>query len=401
MDESRIAATLAVLTEILTMTVSKLSNCAAIFAVSVLSALSSVSEAARIKDIAALSAARPNQLLGYGLVVGLQGTGDGKDISFTIQTLRETLNRMGASVDGPLSSYDLTPTAVKDFKVENVAAVMVTAELPAFSKPGQKIDVNVAAVAKAKSLRGGVLLMTSMRGPDGQTYAVAQGPLAASGFSADAAGSSVAVGVSTSARIPGGAIVEREVEGPLNVGDHVTLNLSAPDFATSARIMKAINTQFGEGTAAAVDAASVKVRAPFAPDARVAFIGMLEELDVDASLPPARVVVNSRTGTVVISSNVRVRAAAVSQGDITVTVDATNEVSQPGPFSPGGTTTPVQNARVSINQENKKMVLFQPGAELRQIVNAVNEIGASPTALISILEALKRADALQAELIVI
>jgi flagellar P-ring protein precursor FlgI len=383
------------------MTVSKLSNCAAIFAVSVLSAVSSVSEAARIKDIAALSAARPNQLLGYGLVVGLQGTGDGKDISFTIQTLRETLNRMGASVDGPLSSYDLTPTAVKDFKVENVAAVMVTAELPAFSKPGQKIDVNVAAVAKAKSLRGGVLLMTSMRGPDGQTYAVAQGPLAASGFSADAAGSSVAVGVSTSARIPGGAIVEREVEGPLNVGDHVTLNLSSPDFATSARIMKAINTQFGEGTAAAVDAASVKVRAPFAPDARVAFVGMLEELDVDASLPPARVVVNSRTGTVVISSNVRVRAAAVSQGDITVTVDATNEVSQPGPFSPGGTTAPVQNARVSINQENKKMVLFQPGAELRQIVNAVNEIGASPTALISILEALKRADALQAELIVI
>lgn len=380
---------------------SKLSSCAAIFAVSVLSAVSSVSEAARIKDIAALSAARPNQLLGYGLVVGLQGTGDGKDISFTIQTLRETLNRMGASVDGPLSSYDLTPTAVKDFKVENVAAVMVTAELPAFSKPGQKIDVNVAAVAKAKSLRGGVLLMTSMRGPDGQTYAVAQGPLAASGFSADAAGSSVAVGVSTSARIPGGAIVEREVEGPLNVGDHVTLNLSAPDFATSARIMKAINTQFGEGTAAAVDAASVKVRAPFAPDARVAFVGMLEELDVDASLPPARVVVNSRTGTVVISSNVRVRAAAVSQGDITVTVDATNEVSQPGPFSPGGTTAPVQNARVSINQENKKMVLFQPGAELRQIVNAVNEIGASPTALISILEALKRADALQAELIVI
>lgn len=369
--------------------------------VSVLSAASSISEAARIKDIAALSAARPNQLLGYGLVVGLQGTGDGKDISFTIQTLREMLARMGASVDGPLSSYDTSPTAIKDFKVENVAAVMVTAELPAFSKPGQKIDVNVAAIAKAKSLRGGVLLMTSMRGPDGQTYAVAQGPLAASGFSADAAGSSVAVGVSTSARIPGGALVEREVEGPLNVGDHVTLNLSAPDFATSARIMKAINSQFGEGTAAAVDAVSVKVRAPVAPDARVAFVGLLEELDVDASEPPARIVVNSRTGTVVISSNVRVKAAAVSQGDITVTVDATNEVSQPNPFTSGGTTTPVQNARVSISEDKKKMVLFQPGAELRQIVNAVNEIGASPTALISILEALKRADALQAELIVI
>jgi flagellar P-ring protein precursor FlgI len=374
----------------------------AALSLAVLSAIATPVHAARIKDIAALSAARPNQLLGYGLVVGLQGTGDGKDISFTIQTLRETLARMGASVDGPLSSYDLDPTSVKDFKVENVAAVMVTAELPAFSKPGQKIDVNVAAIAKAKSLRGGVLLMTRMRGPDGQTYAVAQGPLAASGFTADAAGSSVAVGVATSARIPGGALVEREVEGPLNVGEFVTLNLTAPDFATSARVMQAINNEFGDGTAAAVDAVSIKVRAPMAPDARVAFVGLLEELDVDAAEPPARVVVNSRTGTVVISRNVIVKAAAVSQGDISVTVDATNEVSQPGAFAPAGAaTTPVQNAQITVTEDNKNMVLFKPGAELRQIVNAVNEIGASPTALISILEALQRAGALQAELIVI
>jgi flagellar P-ring protein precursor FlgI len=372
-----------------------------VFLLSLSSAASAPAEAARIKDIAALSAARPNQLIGYGLVVGLQGTGDGKDISFTIQTLRETLARMGASVDGPLSSYDLDPTSVKDFKVENVAAVMVTAELPAFAKPGQKVDVNVAAIAKSKSLRGGLLLMTRMRGADGATYAVAQGPLAASGFSADAAGSSVAVGVSTSARIPGGALVEREVEGPLNVGDHVTLNLAAPDFATSARIMKAINDRFGDGVAAAVDAVSVKVRAPLAPEARVAFVGMLEELEIETSEPSARVVVNSRTGTVVISSNVRVKAAAISQGDITVTVEATNEVSQPGPFSRGGVTTPIENAEITVSEDNKKMVLFKPGAELRQIVNAINEIGASPTALISILEALKQAGALQAELIVI
>ena len=372
-----------------------------VFSLSLSSAAIAPAEAARIKDIAALSAARPNQLIGYGLVVGLQGTGDGKDISFTIQTLRETLARMGASVDGPLSSYDLDPTAVKDFKVENVAAVMVTAELPAFAKPGQKVDVNVAAIAKSKSLRGGLLLMTRMRGADGATYAVAQGPLAASGFSADAAGSSVAVGVSTSARIPGGALVEREVEGPLNVGDHVTLNLAAPDFATSARIMKAINDRFGEGVAAAVDAVSVKVRAPLAPEARVAFVGMLEELEIETSEPSARVVVNSRPGTVVISSNVRVKAAAISQGDITVTVEATNEVSQPEPFSRNGVTTPIQNAEVTVSEDNKKMVLFKPGAELRQIVNAINEIGASPTALISILEALKQAGALQAELIVI
>ena len=379
----------------------QLRTACAVFLLSLSSAAIAPAEAARIKDIAALSAARPNQLIGYGLVVGLQGTGDGKDISFTIQTLRETLARMGASVDGPLSSYDLDPTAVKDFKVENVAAVMVTAELPAFAKPGQKVDVNVAAIAKSKSLRGGLLLMTRMRGADGATYAVAQGPLAASGFSADAAGSSVAVGVSTSARIPGGALVEREVEGPLNVGDHVTLNLAAPDFATSARIMKAINDRFGEGVAAAVDAVSVKVRAPLAPEARVAFVGMLEELEIETSEPSARVVVNSRTGTVVISSNVRVKAAAISQGDITVTVEATNEVSQPEPFSRNGVTTPIQNAEVTISEDNKKMVLFKPGAELRQIVNAINEIGASPTALISILEALKQAGALQAELIVI
>jgi len=356
--------------------------------------------AERIKDIAALAAARPNQLMGYGIVVGLQGTGDGKDISFTIQTLRETLARLGSSVDGPLSSYDLDPTAVKDFKIENAAAVMVTAELPAFAKPGQKIDVNVAAVAKAKSLRGGVLLMTRLRGPDGQTYAVAQGPLAASGFSADAAGSSVAVGVSTSARIPGGALVEREVAGPLNLGDNVTLNLTSPDFANSARVMQAINEKFGNGTAEAVDAVSVKVKAPTNSDARVAFVGMLEELEINAAEPPARVVVNSRTGTVVISRNVRVSAAAVSQGDITVTVDATNEVSQPNPLSQGQT-TPVQNAQVKVSEDKKNMVLFKPGAELRELVNAVNQIGASPTALISILEALQRAGALRAELIVI
>jgi flagellar P-ring protein precursor FlgI len=181
----------------------------------------------------------------------------------------------------------------------------------------------------------------------------------------------------------------------------VTLNLAAPDFATSARIMKAINDRFGEGVAAAVDAVSVKVRAPLAPEARVAFVGMLEELEIETSEPSARVVVNSRTGTVVISSNVRVKAAAISQGDITVTVEATNEVSQPGPFSRGGVTTPIENAEITVSEDNKKMVLFKPGAELRQIVNAINEIGASPTALISILEALKQAGALQAELIVI
>jgi flagellar P-ring protein precursor FlgI len=359
-----------------------------------------LSHADRIKDVATLAGARPNQLVAYGLVVGLQGTGDGKDISFTIQSLRETLTKFGVPLDGPLSSYDVDRTRANDLKIENVAAVMVTAELPPFAKPGQRIDVNVAAVARATSLRGGVLLMTPMRGVDGQIYALAQGPLTVPGVNAAAAGAAVSVGVATSARIPGGALVEREVPGQFQTSDFVVLNLANPDFATSSRVMNVINTVFGADTAESIDSVSIRVRAPKATHDRVAFVGLLEELEVDIAEPPARVVVNSRTGTVVISSNVRVTAAAVTHGDITVTVDATNEVSQPAPFSQGET-TPVQNANITVEQERKNMVLFQPGVELRQIVNAVNEIGAPPTALISILEALQRAGALRAELIVI
>lgn len=356
--------------------------------------------AERIKDIAQLAASRPNQLLGYGIVVGLQGTGDGKDLPFTVQTLRDTLKRLGSSLDGPLSSYDINPATITDVKIENVAAVMITAELPAYSKPGQRIDVNVAAVGKAKSLRGGVLLMTRLRGPDGQTYAIAQGPLAASGFSADAAGSSVAVGVATSARIPGGALVEKEVQGPLNAGSSVMLNVNDADFSTTARIVDAINQKFGIGTAQAMDAVSIKVNAPIDPDQRVAFVGMIEDMNVESAEPPARVVVNARTGTVVISRQVQVTAAAVSQGDITVKIDTQNDVSQPGALS-GGTTQAVQNAQVNIKEDKRKMALFKPGTELRDIVNAVNEIGASPMSLISILEALQKAGALHAELVVI
>ena len=361
---------------------------------------SNIAKADRIKDMAQLAASRSNQLLGYGIVVGLQGTGDGKDLPFTVQTLRDTLKRLGSSLDGPLSSYDINPATITDVKIENVSAVMITAELPAYAKPGQRIDVNVAAVGKAKSLRGGVLLMTRLRGPDGQTYAIAQGPLAASGFSADAAGSSVAVGVATSARIPGGALVERDVQGPLNVGPNVMMNVNSGDFATTARIVEAINRKFGTGTAQAIDAVSIKVAAPMDPDQRVAFVGMIEELNVDAGDPPARVVVNSRTGTVVISRQVQVSAAAVSQGDITLKIETTNDVSQPGPLS-NGTTQAVQNANVSVKEDKRKMALFKPGTDLRDIVNAVNDIGATPMSLISILEALQKAGALHAELVVI
>jgi flagellar P-ring protein FlgI len=361
-------------------------------------ALSGQVWADRIKDMANVAAERSNQLIGYGLVVGLQGTGDG-DVAFTVQTLRSTLSRMGVGFDGPLSDFQQGGSAGK-IDAKNVAAVMVTAELPGFSKPGQKIDINVAALGKASSLRGGTLLMTAMRGVDGEIYALAQGQLTATGVDAAAAGTEVSTGVTTSARIPGGAQVEREVLTPFETAANIVLNLRQPDFSTSNAIVEAINAEFGTGTASALDSASVSVRAPETATQRVSFLSMLENLEVSPGEPPARVVVNARTGTVVISRNVRVSAAAVSHGTISVSIAATNEVSQPAPFSQGET-TPVQNANIVVEEPNKPMFLFQPGIDLRQIVDAVNQVGATPSALIAILEALKSSGSLRAELIVI
>jgi len=361
-------------------------------------ALSGQVWADRIKDMANVAAERSNQLIGYGLVVGLQGTGDG-DVAFTVQTLRSTLSRMGVGFDGPLSDFQQGGSAGK-IDAKNVAAVMVTAELPGFSKPGQKIDINVAALGKASSLRGGTLLMTAMRGVDGEIYALAQGQLTATGVDAAAAGTEVSTGVTTSARIPGGAQVEREVLTPFETAANIVLNLRQPDFSTSNAIVEAINAEFGAGTASALDSASVSVRAPETATQRVSFLSMLENLEVSPGEPPARVVVNARTGTVVISRNVRVSAAAVSHGTISVSIAATNEVSQPAPFSQGQT-TPVQNANITVEEPNKPMFLFQPGIDLRQIVDAVNQVGATPSALIAILEALKSSGSLRAELIVI
>jgi flagellar P-ring protein precursor FlgI len=284
--------------------------------------------------------------------------------------------------------------------IKNVAAVMVTAELPGFAKPGQKIDVKVSALGKAKSLRGGSLILTSLRGVDGQVYALAQGALTATGISEEAAGSKVTIGVPTAARIPNGATVERTVSNPFETAELVVLNVNQPDFTTTNSIVSAINQTFGAETAKALDAVSVTLRAPADMSQRVAFMSMVENLTVTPGEPPARVVVNSRTGTVVISRNVRVSAAAVSHGTISVTVSATNEVSQPNPLAQGQT-TPVQNAQVAVTEPKKPMFLFQPGVDLRQIVDAVNQVGASPSALIAILEALKSSGSLRAELVVI
>lgn len=353
----------------------------------------------RIKDLTHVAAMRSNQLIGYGLVVGLQGTGDGSDVSFTAQSMKTLLNRLGVAMEGPLSDFE-TATSAGKVDIKNAAAVMVTAELPGFAKPGQKIDINVSAIGKATSLRGGTLLLSSLRGVDGEIYALAQGPLTATGVDAGAAGSKVSTGVTTAARIPSGATVERMVDNPFDKSERVVLNVRESDFTTTTAIVNAINQKFGADVARAIDGVSVTLQAPQDLSQRVAFMSMVENLDVKPGEPPARVVINSRTGTVVISRNVRVTAAAVTHGTISVAISATNEVSQPGPFSQGQT-TPVQNADVKVSEPTKPMFLFQPGVDLRQIVDAVNQVGATPSSLIAILEALKSSGSLRAELVVI
>jgi flagellar P-ring protein precursor FlgI len=353
----------------------------------------------RVKDLASVAAMRSNQLVGYGLVVGLQGTGDGADVSFTTQSMKAMLSRLGVSLEGPLSDFDTAANAGK-VDLKNAAAVMVTAELPGFAKPGQKIDINVSAIGKAASLRGGNLVLTSLRGVDGEIYALAQGMLTTTGIDANAAGSKVAIGVPTSGRIPAGATVEKIVENPFATAEQLILNVRDSDFTTTTAIINAINGRFGSDVANALDGVSISIRAPQDLSQRVAFMSMIENLDVLPGDPPARVVINSRTGTVVISRNVRVTAAAVSHGTISVAITATNDVSQPGAFSQGQTTA-VQNVDIKVSEPNKPMFLFQPGVDLRQIVDAVNQVGATPSALIAILEALKSSGSLRAELVII
>ena len=356
----------------------------------------------RIKDIASIAAMRSNQLIGFGLVVGLAGTGDG-DLSYTNQSMKTLLNRLGVNQENQLKDFE-TATATSKADLKNVAAVLITAELPGMAKPGQRIDINVSAIGKTTGLRGGNLLLTSLRGVDGEIYALAQGSLTDTSTSASAAGSSVTIGVGTSARIPGGATVEKTVSNPFAKSDNVVLNLRESDFTTASSVVQAINTKFGEGVATALDGVSIAIRAPMDISQRVAFVSMIENIDVQPGEPPARVVINARTGTVVISRNVRVTAAAVSHGTISVSVSAKNEVVQPvaqpliGNAAPA---VPVTNAEVSIKEPAKPMFLFQPGVDLRQIVDAVNQVGATTSALIAILEALKSSGSLRAELLVI
>ena len=354
----------------------------------------------RLKDLVSVGGVRTNQLIGYGLVVGLQGTGDGADISFTAQSLKSMLSKLGVSIDGPLFDFDTAGRPATQLEVDNVAAVLVTAELPPFAKPGQKIDINVSTIGVAESLRGGTLVVTPLRGVDGEVYAIAQGQITVTGVDAQAAGNQVAIGTTTAGRVPDGAIVERMVETSFDKSEFLVLNVKDQDFTTTNEIINVINNSFGDGTASGIDGSSIRLRAPIDPTQRVSFMSLVENLDVTPGEPPARVVVNARTGTVVISTNVKVRAAAVTHGTITVTISATNEVIQPNPLS-DGETQEVQNADIEVEEPENNMFLFQPGVDLREIVDAVNQVGATPSSLIAILEALKQSGSLQAELIVI
>jgi flagellar P-ring protein FlgI len=369
-----------------------LSIFAGLAAVVAFTAAPPAARAERIKDMAQVQGVRTNQLVGYGLVVGLDGTGDQtSQAPFTIQSLTNMLAQLGVVV----------PTNVTP-QLKNVAAVSVHAMMPAFVKPGQTIDITVNSIANAKSLRGGSLLVTPLHGLDGQIYAIAQGNLIVSGFGVQGNdGSKLIVNVPSSGRIPGGATIEKAVPTQLATGDAIVLNLNDPDFTTATRLVQIVNHGLGDGIASIIDGGSVRVRAPLDITQRVAFLSTVENLEIDPASAPARVIINSRTGTVVISSNVRVSPAAVSHGSLTVSIKEEQKVSQPSAFASVGTTTTTTSSTINVDQGSNRMFLFKPGVELEQIVHAVNEVGAAPGDLVAILEALKEAGALQAELVVI
>jgi len=350
----------------------------------------------RVKDLASVAGVRSNQLVGYGIVVGLNGTGDG-NVAATLQSMQSMVSRFGLNIDAASLS------------AKNAAAVMVTAELPAFYKPGQRLDISVAALGKASSLVGGTLLMTPLVGADNETYAMAQGNLAVGGLGVSGAnGSKTTVNVPTAGRIPGGASVERTVATPFESMPALLLNLNTPDFTTALRLTQAIDAVMGPGTASAIDASTVQVNAPKDLNQRVGFMSAIQDIRVDAAAPPARVIVNSRTGTIVIGEGVRLSPAAVSHGSMTVKITEGANVTPGTPAVVGeagivaptpATVTPT--SQIDIKQDPAKMFLFAPGVLLSDIVNAVNSVGASPSDLVAILDALKQAGSLRAELIII
>jgi flagellar P-ring protein precursor FlgI len=351
----------------------------------------------RIKDLASLAGVRSNQLLGYGLVVGLSGTGDG-DLGITLQSLQSMVSRFGmvAEQDGLDGS--------------NAAVVIVTSELPAFIKPGQTLDVTVSTLGAAESLRGGTLLMTPLLGVDGETYALAQGNLVVGGLGVSAEdGSSLTVNVPTVGRVPQGATVEKMVENPFITGEYLVLNLHRADFSTAANVAEAINVVFGGDTAVPIDASSIRVRAPADPAQKVSFTSLIEQVEVQPGEPPAQVIVNSRTGTIVIGGNVQVTPAVITHGSLTVRIREDTELTPQSETiitDNGLINTPAAplvnpNSEIAINEPKARAFLFDPGVSLSDVVDSINAIGATPSDLVAILEALKVAGALRAQLIII
>jgi flagellar P-ring protein precursor FlgI len=349
------------------------------------------SQAERNKDLATVAGVRGNQLIGYGLVVGLDGTGDQtSQTPFTIQALKNMLAQLGV----------LVPANVNP-QLRNVAAVTVQATLPPFSKPGQTIDITVSSIGNAQSLRGGSLLMTPLRGADGETYAMAQGNLVVGGFGVSGSdGSRVSVNVPSTGRVPNGATVERLVPSALGSAEALVLNLNSPDVTTAARLAESINASLGAGTAETIDPISVRVRAPADVSQRVANLAHILGLEVEPAQAAAKLNEKTRTGTVVIGSNVRVSPAAVAHGSLVVKITETALVSQPNALAQGRTVV-VGQSDINVEQGNARMFVFEPGASLNSIVEAVNQVGAAPGDLVAILEALREAGALHAQLIVI
>jgi len=342
----------------------------------------------RLKDLAKVKGVRNNQLIGYGLVVGLDGTGD--KAPFTNQTFRNMMNQFGITL----------PDGVNP-NLANVAAVTISATLPPFAKAGQELDITVSSIGNADSLRGGTLLMAPLKGADGQVYAMAQGSLVVGGFGAQGQdGSRITVNVPSVGRIPNGATIEREVESPFSRGDTITFHLLRADFTTARRVVEAVNERLGPDMAYAHDATSISVRAPRDPSQRVSFLSIVENIQVDPAEESAKVVINSRTGTIVVGQNVKVSPAAITHGNLTVTIQENPDVVQPNPFA-GGETAVQQNTQIAVTEDPARMFQFGPATTLNEIVQAVNQVGAAPGDVMAVLEALKQAGALRAELIVI
>lgn len=349
--------------------------------------------ATRIKEVAAVQGVRSNQLTGYGLVVGLDGTGDQTtQMPYTKQALANYLEQMGISLPATGNTAQL--------QLKNVAAVIVTAELPAFAQPGQAIDVNVSSMGNAKSLKGGTLVATPLRGADGEIYALAQGNVVVGGAGASAGGSKVQVNHLNAGRVPQGAQVERAVPTPLAEGNSITLGLNATDFQTADKVVRAINQRMGVGMASALDGRTVRVAAPQDPGARVRMIAEIEELPIETAKPSAKVVINARTGSIVLNQAVTLGPCAIAHGNLAITISSTPVISQPGPFSQGQTVV-AQKSDIQIKQEPGQVINIPGSPQLTDVVRALNTLGATPQDLLAILQAIKAAGALNAELEVI